>query len=71
MLEKTEQAMQTFTEVLVNSGAEAATRTDRLSEVLPAIESRARSLAIAADRIAGLVEELRARSKRVEREVIE
>jgi hypothetical protein len=71
MLEKTEQAMQTFTEVLVNSGVEAAARTDRLSEALPAIESRARSLAIAADRIAGVVEELRARSKRAEREVIE
>jgi uncharacterized protein (DUF2342 family) len=71
MLEKTEQAMQTFTEVLVNSGVEAAVRTDRLSEALPAIESRARSLAIAADRIAGVVEELRARPKRAEREVIE
>jgi hypothetical protein len=71
MLEKTEQAMQTFTEVVVNSGAEAALRTDRLSEALPAIESRARSLAIAADRIAGVVEELRARPKRAEREVIE
>ena len=71
MLEKTEQAMQTFTEVLVNSGMEAAARTDRLSEALPAIESRARSLAIAADRIAGVVEELRARPKRAEREVIE
>jgi hypothetical protein len=71
MLEKTEQAMQTFTEVVVNSGAEAAVRTDRLSEALPAIESRARSLAIAADRIAGVVEELRARPKRPEREAIE
>jgi hypothetical protein len=71
MLEKTEQVMQTFTEVVVNSGAEAALRTDRLSEALPAIESRARSLAIAADRIAGVVEELRARPKRPEREVIE
>jgi hypothetical protein len=71
MLEKTEQAMQTFTEVLINSGVEAAVRTDRLSEALPAIESRARSLAIAADRIAAVVEELRARPKRAEREVIE
>jgi hypothetical protein len=45
--------------------------TDRLSEAMPAIESRARTLSIAADRIAGVVEELRGRQKRPEREAIE
>jgi hypothetical protein len=71
MLEKTDGTMQTFTEVLVKSGVEMAIRTDRLNEALPAIEARARTLAIAAERIAGIVEDLRARQRRPERETID
>jgi hypothetical protein len=71
MLEKADGTMQTLTEVLLRSEAEATNLTDRLSEAMPAIESRARTLSIAADRIAGVVEELRGRQKRPEREAIE
>jgi hypothetical protein len=71
MLEKADETMRTLTEVLLQSGAEEAIRTERLAEALPALESRARTLTIAADRIAGIVEELRGRQKRPEREAIE
>jgi hypothetical protein len=71
MLEKADGTMRTFTEVLVKSGVEMATRTDQLSEALPAIEARARTLALAAERIAGLVDDLRSPHKRPEWEAIE
>jgi hypothetical protein len=71
ILEKADETMRTLTEVLVQSGEEQTIRTERLNEALPALESRARTLTIAADRIAGIVEELRGRQKRPEREVIE
>lgn len=64
MLERTDGTMRTFTDVLVKSGVEATIRTDRLNEALPAIEGRAQVLALAAERIAGIVEELRGRQKR-------
>jgi hypothetical protein len=71
MLEKTDGTMRTFTDVLVKSGVEMAIRTDSLSEALPAIEERARTLAIAAERIAGIVEDLRAPQTRREWETID
>jgi hypothetical protein len=71
MLEKADETMRTLTEVLVQASEEEAIRTERLGEALPALESRARTLTIAADRIAGIVDELRGRQKRPEREVIE
>jgi hypothetical protein len=71
MLERTDGTMQTFTEVLVKSGVEMAIRTDQLSEALPAIEARARTLAIAAERIAGIVDDLRDPLKRPEWETID
>ena len=71
MLERTEGTMQTFTDVLLKSGVEMAIRTDQLSEALPAIEARARSVAMAAERIAGIVGELRDPQKRPEWETIE
>ena len=71
MLERTDETMQTFTDVLVKSGMEMAIRTDRLSEALPAIEERARTLAVAAERIADIVEELRAPQKRPKWETID
>jgi hypothetical protein len=61
VLEKTDATMRTFTDVLIRSGVESATRTDRLSEALPVIEARAQSLANAAERITAIVEDLRAR----------
>jgi outer membrane murein-binding lipoprotein Lpp len=71
MLEKADATMQTFTEVLVKSGVEMAVRTDQLSEALPAIEARARTLALTAERIAGIVDDLRSPHKRPEWEAIE
>ena len=71
MLERTDETMRTFTDVLVKSGMEMAIRTDRLSEALPAIEERARALAVAAERIAGIVEDLRTPQKRPEWETID
>jgi len=71
MLERTDGTMRTFTDVLVKSGAEMASSSERLNEVLPAIEARARTLAIAAERIAGIVEDLRDPQKRPEWETID
>jgi hypothetical protein len=71
MLEKTDGTMRTFTEALVKSGVEMAIRTDQLSEALPAIEARARTLALAAERIAGIVDDLRDPQKRHEWETID
>jgi hypothetical protein len=71
MLEKTDGTMRTFTEVLVKSGVEMAVRTDQLSEALPAIEARARTLALAAERIAAIVDDLRDPQKRPEWETID
>jgi len=70
MLEKTDETMRTFTEVLVQSGVESVTRTDRLSQALPAIEARAQTLATAAERISSIVEDLRARQPRPEPETV-
>jgi hypothetical protein len=71
MLERTDGTMRTFTEALAKSGVEMAIRTDRLSEALPAIEARARTLALAAERIAGIVDDLRDPQKRPEWETID
>ena len=71
MLEKTDESMQTFTDVLLKSSVETAIRSNQLNEVLPAIEARARALAAAAERIAGIVDDLRMPQKRPEWESIE
>ena len=71
MLEKTDGTMRTFTDVLVKSGVEMAIRTDQLSEALPAIEARAHTIALAAERIAGIIEDLRDPQKRPEWETTE
>jgi hypothetical protein len=71
MLEQTDGTMRTLTDVLVKSGLEMAARTDQLSEALPAIEARARTLALAAERIAGIVEDLRLPKKRPKWETTE
>ncbi|HEY6257515.1 MAG TPA: hypothetical protein VIY51_17155, partial [Xanthobacteraceae bacterium] len=71
MLEQADGTMRTFTDVLAKSGLEATVRADLLSETLPALETRARALTLAADRIAGIVEDLRAPKKRPEWEAVE
>jgi hypothetical protein len=71
MLEKTDGTMRTFTDVLVKSGVEMAGRTDQLSEALPAIEARAHTIALAAERIAGIIDDLRDPQKRPEWETTE
>jgi hypothetical protein len=61
LLDKTDLSMRTFTDVLVKAGVDAATQTDRLREVLPALEASAQTLARAADRISGAADDLRIR----------
>jgi hypothetical protein len=70
MLARTDTTMLNFTDVLLKSGVEMAIRTDQLAEALPAIEARARALAMAAERIAGIVGDLRDPQKRSELEAI-
>jgi hypothetical protein len=71
MLEKTDETMRTFTDVLIQSGVESAIRTDRLSKALPAIEARAQTLASAAERMTLIVEDLRSRHPRPEPETVD
>ncbi len=71
MLEKTDNTMRTFTDVLIQTGVETATRTDRLSEALPAIEAHAQTLASAAEQITLLVEYFRSRRLRPEPEAVD
>jgi hypothetical protein len=63
MLERTDQTMRNFTDVIVKSSADAAARAERLTETLPALEARARTLVMAAETIADIVEDLRAPRK--------
>jgi hypothetical protein len=68
MLEKTDATMRTFTDVLVRTGVEAATQTDGLREVLPAIETSAHAIAMAAERISAVVDVVRSRRQPAKRE---
>jgi hypothetical protein len=68
MLEKTDATMRTFTDVLVRTGVEAATQTDGLREVLPAIETSAHTIAMAAERISAVVDVVRSRRQPAKRE---
>jgi hypothetical protein len=72
MLEQTDETMHTFTDVLIKAGVDADIRTERLSGALPAIEEHARTLALAAERISGIVSTLRGKQQvRHERESID
>jgi hypothetical protein len=71
MLDKTDATMRTFTDVLVKSGVEAATQTDSLREVLPAIEASAQTLAAAGERISDVVEDLHYERRVPKRETID
>jgi hypothetical protein len=55
MLEKTEEAMRTITDVVVQWSAESTSRTERLTEQLPEIEAKVQALTKAADRISLMV----------------
>jgi hypothetical protein len=70
-LEKTDATMQTFTDLLVKYGVEAATQSDDLRQLLPAVEASVRSLAAASERISGVVEDLRASRRAPRRETID
>ena len=70
-LEKTDATMQTFTDLLVKYGIEAATQSDDLRQLLPAVEASVRSLAAASERISGVVEDLRASRRAPRRETID
>ena len=70
-LEKADATMRTFTDLLVRYGVEAATQSDDLRQLLPAVEASVRSLAAASDRISGVVEDLRASHRAPRRETID
>jgi hypothetical protein len=71
MLEKTDATMQTFTDVLVKSGVEAAARTDGLREMLPVLEESVQSLAAAGERISQMMECLQSVRRLPKREAID
>jgi hypothetical protein len=71
MLDKTDATMRTFTDVLIKHGVEAATQTDGLRQVLPAIEASVQTLAAAGESISGVVEDLRAPRRAPKRETID
>jgi hypothetical protein len=64
LLVKADETMRTFTDILVQSSAESAAWGDRLTETLPAMEARVQALAVTADRISLLVEDLRHKQRR-------
>jgi len=71
MLEKFDETMRTFTDVLIQSGVESAIRTDQLSKALPAIEARAQALASTAERMTLIVEDLRSWHPRAQPETVD
>ena len=71
LLERTDGTMRTFTDVLVKSGIDTAAQTDWLREALPAIETNARTLVTAADRMSSAVDGLRAAIPSRKRETID
>jgi hypothetical protein len=70
LLEKTDGAMRTFTDVLVKSGVETAVQGDWLRAVLPAIEANAQTLMGAAEKMSRAAEGLRPAHPAQEREAI-
>jgi len=70
LLEKTDGAMRTFTDVLVKSGVETAAQGDWLRAVLPAIEANAQTLMGAAEKMSRAAEGLRPVHSPQEREAI-
>jgi hypothetical protein len=70
VLVKADETMRTFTDILVQSSAESAAWGDRLSETLPAIDAKVQALAVTADRISLLVEDLRHKQTRSKPETV-
>jgi hypothetical protein len=71
MLEKTDQTMTTFTDVLIKSAMEATIQTEGLREALLATEAGAQTLVAAADKIARSVEDARVRRPPLQREHVD
>ncbi len=71
MLEKADQTMTTFTDVLIKSAMEATIQTEGLREALLATEAGAQTLVAAADKIARSVEDVRLRRPPLQREHVD
>jgi hypothetical protein len=71
MLEKTDQTMTTFTDVLIKSAMEATIQTEGLREALLATEAGAQTLVAAADKIARSAEDARVHRPPLQREHVD
>jgi hypothetical protein len=71
LLDRTDGAIRTFTEVLSQSGEEMASQSRGLRDMLPAMEASAQTLAAAAERMADAADDIRARRVTPKWEAIE
>ncbi|HXW28263.1 MAG TPA: hypothetical protein VEK55_02785 [Xanthobacteraceae bacterium] len=71
MLDRTDGAIRTFTDVLGRSGAEMLAQSNGLREMLPAMEASAQTLATAAERMADVADDMCARQVKPKWEAIE
>jgi hypothetical protein len=71
MLDRTDGAIRTFTEVLSRSGAEMLVQSNGLRDMLPAMEASAQTLATAAERMADVADDICARQVKPKWETIE
>jgi hypothetical protein len=71
MLDRTDGAIRTFTEALSRSGAEMIAQSSGLRDMLPAMEASAQTLATAAERMADVADDIRARQVTRKWEAIE
>ncbi len=71
MLERTDQTMTTFTDVLIKAAMETTIQTEGLREALLATEAGAQTLVAAADKIARSVDDARVRRPPLQREHVD
>src|SRR5215470_8796569 len=71
MLDRTDGAIRTFTDVLSRSGAELLAQSNGLRDMLPAMEASAQTLATAAERMADVADDICARQPKPKWEAIE
>jgi hypothetical protein len=71
LLERADQTMTTFTDVLIKSAMEATIQTEGLREAMLATEAGAQTLVAAADKIARSVEDARLRRPPLQREHVD
>jgi hypothetical protein len=71
MLDRTDGAIRTFTDVLSRSGAEMLAQSNGLRDMLPAMEASAQTLATAAERMADVADDMCARPVKPKWEAIE